>query len=109
MINKNKVEGMGDTILVSGATGTVGSEVVKQLSSHTDINIKAAGRSIKRIKHLEGDKVKTVGLDYNKLESMKETSKDVDNLFLHTPDVPNVHELALIWSMKQRRLELDIL
>jgi FlaA1/EpsC-like NDP-sugar epimerase len=33
MINRNKVAGMGETILVSGATGTVGSEVVKQLSS----------------------------------------------------------------------------
>jgi hypothetical protein len=40
---------------------------------------------------------------------MKEASKDVDKLFLHTPDVPNAHELALIWSMKQRRQELDIL
>jgi hypothetical protein len=40
---------------------------------------------------------------------MKEASKDVDELFLQTPDVPNAHELALIWSMKQRRLELDIM
>jgi uncharacterized protein YbjT (DUF2867 family) len=73
---------MGDTILVSGATGTVGSEVVKQVSSHTYINIKAAGRSVKRTKHSGGDKVKTVCLDYNILESMKEASKDFDKLFL---------------------------
>jgi hypothetical protein len=54
MINKNKVAGMGGTILVSGVTGTVGSEVVKQLSSHTDINIKAAGPFRQKNKTLRG-------------------------------------------------------
>jgi uncharacterized protein YbjT (DUF2867 family) len=86
---------MVETILVSGATGTVGSEVVKQLSSHTDVNVKAAARSVERIKNIEsGDKVKLVSLDYNKPESMREALKDVDKLFLLTPDVPNAHELA---------------
>ena len=82
------------TILVTGATGTVGSEVVRQLSSHTDVNVKAAARSVSRIKNLEGDKVKIIPIDYNKPESMKEALKDVDKLFLLTPDVPNAHELA---------------
>lgn len=36
----------------------------------------------------------TVSIDYNKLESLKESLKDVDKLFLLTPDVPNAHELA---------------
>ena len=83
-----------ETILVSGATGTVGSEVVRQLSSSMDVNIKAAARSVEKIKNLEGDKVKTVSIDYNKLESLKEALKNVDKLFLLTPDVPNAHELA---------------
>jgi uncharacterized protein YbjT (DUF2867 family) len=52
---------MVETILVSGATGTVGSEVVKQLSSITDVNIKAAARSVEKIKNLEsGDNVKVI-------------------------------------------------
>jgi uncharacterized protein YbjT (DUF2867 family) len=75
-----------ETILVSGASGTVGYEVVKQLSSSTDVNIKAAARSGEKIKNLESNKVKVVSIDYNKPESLKEA--------LLTPDVPNAHELA---------------
>ena len=82
------------TILVTGVTGTVGSEVVKQASNYTDVHVKAAARSVNRIINLEGDRVKTVALDYNKPESMKEALKDVDKLFLLTPDAPNAHELA---------------
>jgi uncharacterized protein YbjT (DUF2867 family) len=94
MSEESKFIDMVETILVSGATGTVGSEVVRQLSSSTDVNIKAAARSVEKIKNLEGDKVKTVSIDYNKLESLKEALKNVDKLFLLTPDVPNAHELA---------------
>jgi len=82
------------TILVTGVTGTVGSEVVKQASNYTDVHVKAAARSVNRIISLEGDRVKTVALDYNKPESVKEALKDVDKLFLLTPDAPNAHELA---------------
>jgi uncharacterized protein YbjT (DUF2867 family) len=85
---------MVETILISGATGTVGSEVVKQLSSFTDVNIKAGARSVEKIKNLEsGDKVKGVHIDYNKPESLKEALKNVDKLFLLAPAVPNAHEL----------------
>jgi hypothetical protein len=58
---------------------------------------------------LEGDKVKAVPGDYNKPESLKEASKNVDKLFLLTPDVPTLMNLHLIWSMKQKRLKLYIL
>ena len=65
---------MAETILVTGTTGTLGSEVVRQLSNSTDVNIKAAARSVEKIKNLEGDKVKAVPIDYNKPESLKEAS-----------------------------------
>ena len=85
---------MVETILVSGSTGTVGSEVVKQLSSITDVNIKAAARSVEKIKNLESsDNVKGVHIDYNKPESLKEALKDVDKLFLLAPAVTNAEEL----------------
>lgn len=42
----------------------------------------------------EGDKVKAVPVDYKKPESLKEALKNVDKLFLLTPDVPNAYELA---------------
>jgi uncharacterized protein YbjT (DUF2867 family) len=85
---------MVETFLVSGASGTVGSEVVKQLFSSTDVNIKAAARSVEKIKNLEGDRVKAISIDYNKPESLKDALKNVDRLFLLTPDVPNADELA---------------
>lgn len=85
---------MVDTILVSGASGTAGSEVLRQLFSSTDVNIKAAGRSVEKIKNLESDRVKAISIDYNKPESLKDALKNVDGLFLLTPDVPNADELA---------------
>ena len=44
-----------ETILVSGASGTVGSEVVRYLSSSTDVIFKAAARSVEKIKNLRAN------------------------------------------------------
>ena len=44
------------TILITGATGTVGSEVVKQLSSATStVKIKAAIHSVENVKRVKKD------------------------------------------------------
>jgi uncharacterized protein YbjT (DUF2867 family) len=85
-----------ETILVMGATGTLGGEVVKQLSSSTPaVNIKAGVHSAQNVKKVkDGDKVEVVLIDYNKPETLKEALSQVDKLFLLTPDVPNAHELA---------------
>ena len=85
-----------ETILVAGATGTLGGEVVKQLSSSTPaVNIKAGVHSAQNVKKVkDGDKVEVVLIDYNKPETLKEALSQVDKLFLLTPDVPNAHELA---------------
>jgi uncharacterized protein YbjT (DUF2867 family) len=85
-----------ETILVTGATGTLGSEVVKQLSSATPaVNIKAGIHSAQNVKKVkDGDRVEVVLIDYNKPETLKEALNQVDKLFLLTPDVPNAHELA---------------
>jgi uncharacterized protein YbjT (DUF2867 family) len=85
-----------ETILVMGATGTLGGEVVKQLSSSTPaINIKAGVHSAQNVKKVkDGDEVEVVLIDYNKPETLKEALSQVDKLFLLTPDVPNAHELA---------------
>jgi uncharacterized protein YbjT (DUF2867 family) len=83
-----------ETILVTGATGTLGSEVVKQLSSATPaVKIKAGFHSAQNVKK-DGDRVEVVLIDYNKPETLKEALNQVDKLFLLTPDVPNAHELA---------------
>jgi uncharacterized protein YbjT (DUF2867 family) len=85
-----------ETILVTGATGTLGGEVVKQLSSSAPaVNIKAGVHSTQNVKKVkDGDKVEVVLIDYSKPETLKEALSQVDKLFLLTPDVPNAHELA---------------
>jgi uncharacterized protein YbjT (DUF2867 family) len=94
-----------ETILVTGATGTLGSEVVKQLSSATlTVNIKAAVHSTQNVKKLkDGDRVEVVLIDYNKPETLKEALNQVDKLFLLTPDVPNAHELASNMAIEAKK------
>jgi uncharacterized protein YbjT (DUF2867 family) len=85
---------MGGTILVTGATGTVGSEVVKQLSSAGQ-KVRAAVRSTTRAD--SSDKLKGVELvemDYNKSETLTTAFKDADKLFLLTPGSSKAAEFA---------------
>ena len=85
---------MVETILVTGATGNVGSEVIKQLSSVTrDVNIKAAIHSVENAKKVRDDnKVEAVKIDYNKPEILAAAFKDTDKLFLLTHDSPKSAE-----------------
>jgi uncharacterized protein YbjT (DUF2867 family) len=76
---------MAKTILVTGATGTVGKEVVKQLSAKGQ-TIRAAARSAnddKTFGNLNG--VQVVQLDYETPASLALALKGVDSLFLLTP------------------------
>ena len=79
----------GSIILVTGATGTVGSEVVKQLlassSSGQDI-IRAAVHSQDKADKLKHDKtLEIVSIDYYKPETIADALNDVDKVFLLTP------------------------
>jgi uncharacterized protein YbjT (DUF2867 family) len=90
---------MAETILVTGATGTVGSEVVKQLVSakgqgkEEDITVKAAARSANddTFRNLG---VQVVQLDYNKPNSLSAALRGVDKLFLLTPFQSNMVDLT---------------
>src|SRR5215213_2676577 len=88
---------MVDTILVTGATGTVGSEVIKQLISSptSNFNIKAAVHSRESGNRVAAEmRVKPVQIDYNKPDTIAEGFKDVDRLFLLTPFQSNMVELS---------------
>ena len=85
------------TILLTGATGTVGSEVVKQLlasSSSSDHNlIRAAVHSQNKsgnFKQYDNNAVETVNMDYNKPETIADALNKVDKLFLLTLPAPNI-------------------
>ena len=85
-----------ESILVTGASGNIGSEIVKQLLAVAPaVSIKAAVHSLQNVKNVkDGDRVKVVPVDYNESDTLREALKDVDKLFLLTPDVPNAPDLA---------------
>ncbi|MGI8833566.1 MAG: SDR family oxidoreductase [Nitrososphaeraceae archaeon] len=88
---------MAETILITGASGTVGSEVVKQLSNSTsDINIKAAGHSVKSVTSAikSDDRVEPIEIDYNKADTLRQALNEVEKLFLLTPFQSDMVELS---------------
>ena len=87
---------MVETILVTGASGTVGSEVINQLSSASaDANIRAAAHSIESIKKVtKSESVEPIQIDYNKPDTLKDALKDVDRVFLLTPFQSDMVELS---------------
>ena len=97
---------MAETILVTGATGTVGGEVVKQLSAKGE-TIKAAARSANdnTFGNLSG--VQVVQLDYNKPDALASAFKGVEKLFLLTPFQSNMVDLTsnLVSEAKNARVK----
>jgi len=87
---------MAETILVTGASGTVGSEVINQLSSATTgANIRAAAHSIESIKKVtKSESVEPIQIDYNKPDTLKDALKDVYRVFLLTPFQSDMVELS---------------
>jgi uncharacterized protein YbjT (DUF2867 family) len=85
-------------ILITGATGAVGSEVVKQLfASSSDKNIiRAAVHSKNKVDKLKGDNeiVDIVTIDYNKPETIAHALNHMDRLFLVTVHAPNIADIS---------------
>ena len=84
---------MTDTILVIGATGNVGSHVVKQLAD-VGANVRAAVRSPRKAEALKSHNVSLAEFDTDKPETVESALQGVDKVFLLTPLVPNMVELS---------------
>jgi uncharacterized protein YbjT (DUF2867 family) len=88
------------TILVTGATGTVGSEVIKHLaalSSSANYNIRAAVHSKTKsdqLRQFEDKGVEIVDLDFTKQETVVHALNNVDKVFLQTLPVPNIADIS---------------
>jgi len=75
---------MKEIILVTGATGTVGQEVVKSLLNK-NVKIRVGVRDIDKIKNTPWfNQVESIILDYEKPETIKNALKGVSKLFLVT-------------------------
>jgi uncharacterized protein YbjT (DUF2867 family) len=88
---------MAETILITGASGNVGSEVVRHLSSsRKDINIKAAGHSVESVRKVirSDDRIEPTELDYDKPDTLRQALKGVQKLFLLTPFQSDMVELS---------------
>jgi uncharacterized protein YbjT (DUF2867 family) len=89
-------------ILVTGATGTVGSELVKQLvsslssSSGQSVIIRAAVRSQNKANKFRqyGETVEIVNMDYNKPETIATALNKVGKLFLLTLPSLNMTDIS---------------
>ena len=90
-------------ILGTGATGTVGSEIVKQLTSPSASPSLGIGvRAVRAAVHSQNKadelanykKVEVVNMDYNKPQTLAEALNNVDKLFWLTLPGPNMTEVS---------------
>ncbi|MCC6572330.1 MAG: SDR family oxidoreductase [Planctomycetes bacterium] len=68
-------------ILVTGATGKVGGEVLKQLAAKGE-QCRAMVRDLKKAAPLKGDNIELVQGDYDKMDSVEKALKGCEKLFL---------------------------
>ncbi|NDK57597.1 SDR family oxidoreductase [Pontibacter fetidus] len=86
---------MHQTILVTGATGTVGREVVKQLSMLDGIRVRAGVHSLikgENLRRLPG--VEVVEMEFTDPESLHAAFTHADKVFMVTPFAQDQTEMA---------------
>jgi uncharacterized protein YbjT (DUF2867 family) len=72
-----------ETVLVTGATGNVGTEIIKQLSKdNSEINVRAAIHSAQNAKKLEPNGIEVTQIDYTEPKSIRQALRNVNKLFL---------------------------
>lgn len=80
-------------ILVTGATGTVGSELVKKLSE-MKVPVRAAVHTKAKADKIKLPGVELVELDYDDPKSIDAAFKGIEKLYLLTPFSPNAVEIT---------------
>lgn len=100
------------TILVTGATGTVGSEVVKQLTSSSSGHevVRAAVHSQDKADRFKRDnqEVEIVKIDYNRPETIANALNNVAKLFLLTLPAPNMTEISSNFVKEAKKMVLNV-
>ncbi len=100
---------MVETILVTGATGTVGSEVVKQLSQRKEnIHIRAAIHSQNKADTLKqiidnNQRIELADFNYNEPTSVQKAINNVDKIFLVTIPSPNSSNIVSNFVKEAKR------
>jgi uncharacterized protein YbjT (DUF2867 family) len=94
---------MARTILVTGATGTVGSDVLRLLTGREGIQVRAAVRDLNKGASLAAPSVDPVWFDYNKPESLSPACRGAASIFLVAPLTPDgvPQALALLLAAQE--------
>lgn len=88
MTNKTQTTPSQPIIVVSGATGTTGKEVVKQLSQNKGIKVRAAVHSLEKAKELPKT-VEVVQMEYEQPETVLAAFAGATKLYLVPPSDPH--------------------
>ena len=97
---------MSNTILVTGATGNVGSQVVQQLIA-SGVTPRVAVRSINKAESLKKAGAEPVEMDLDRPETVQSALTGVDKVFLVSPFVPNMVELTAILIEAAKRANVQ--
>lgn len=81
-------------ICITGASGTLGSEVIRQLES-AKVPLRAAFFSKEKAEVARSKRIDAVIIDYNRPETIRAAIQDCDKLFLLGPNVLNQTHLEL--------------
>ncbi len=94
-------------ILVTGASGNVGSMLVKELLNYDEV-IRVGGSDKEKLKNMFGNKVEIVEFDFTKKETFAAALKDVNRVFLmRPPHLGKPEDLyPFIEAMKDSKIEL---
>ncbi|HEY4220300.1 MAG TPA: SDR family oxidoreductase, partial [Myxococcota bacterium] len=93
---------MSVTVFVTGATGTIGREVVNALAERGNVNVRVGVRKDSFAKVLKHKNVTPVAFDWDDKNSYSALAGS-DRVFVATPGVPESHELvqALVAEAKK--------
>ena len=80
---------MARNILVTGATGTVGSDVLRGLAGREGIQVRAAVRERSKAAALAGPGVDLALFDYSKPETLEPVCQGIDAIFMVSPFAPD--------------------
>ena len=84
-------------ILITGATGTVGSEVVKRLSAH-GVQVRAVTRDPRKVEAQQLPHVHVVQGDFEDVESMRRACAGVARAFLVTNSTARTQEQQIAFA-----------
>jgi len=86
---------MKEKVLVTGATGAIGQEIVKALLTH-HVCMRIAVRDTQKMNELNTGRCPVVYFDYGKPQTFKEAFQGITSLFLSAPmNYPRMDELIL--------------